>query len=245
MLAGQLNFCPVRVTDAMINDRFCCISIETATEQGSVAVSNGETVFPVALAREKGSSRQIYAAIREALDRAALDRSELTCVAFGNGPGSFTGVRVAAATAQSLAFSLGVPVIAVSSLAAIAVQAGRVHGAEPVAACLDARMGEAYLGVYRFDASGLAIPVQADRLVCPDDFVIEYDDVMAAGPGWQAYPQMIEHNAGSISATEVGIWPTAAAVAVEAQELFRQGKVLAPHEALPNYVRDKVAHQGK
>jgi len=238
-----LNFCRDLMTEAMATDRFCCIAIETASEHGSVAVSNGENVFPVKLAHETGSSRQIYAAIRDALNRAAMDPSELSCVAFGNGPGSFTGVRVATATAQSLAFALQLPVIAVSSLAAIAVQAGRMHGAEPVAASLDARMGEAYMGVYRFDASGRAIPIEADRLVSPDEFVLEQDGVMAAGPGWQAYPQMLENNSARLVATETGIWPSAAAVAVEAQELFRQGAVLAPHEALPNYVRDKVTHQ--
>lgn len=232
-------------TGTKVENRFCCIAIETASEQGSVAVSNGETVFPVRLADGKDSSRQIFAAIREALDKAALDKADITCIAFGNGPGSFTGVRVSTAVAQSLAFALELPVVAVSSLAAIAVQAGRVHGIEPVAACLDARMGEAYMGIYRFDGNGLAVPVQPDHLVCPDDFVLEQEGVMAAGPGWQAYPQMLENNAARIVASELDIWPAAAAVALEAHELFRQGEVLAAHEALPNYVRDKVAHQGK
>lgn len=224
---------------------FCCLAIETATRQGSVAVSTGEHVFTVRLGEAADSSRQVYGAIAEALDRASLARSNLTCIAFGNGPGSFTGVRVAAAAAQSLAFALDLPVIPVSSLAAVAVEAGRTRGAEPIAVCLDARMGEAYMGIYEFDSNGLAVAIQSDRLVKPDDYCLPDDDrpVLAAGPGWDAFPDMLRRNADSISAIAADIWPGAAAVTVEAQELFRQGKTLAPHQALPNYVRDKVAHQ--
>jgi len=225
---------------------FCCIAIETATERGSVAVSDGENVFTVKLGAEKDSSRQIFGAIREALDRADLPLSSVSCVAFGNGPGSFTGVRVATSAAQSLAFSLEVPVVAVSSLAAVAIEAGRTRGVEPIAVCLDARMGEAYVGLYRFDAAGLAVELMADGLVNPDTFTLAAAPgrSLAAGPGWLAYPQMLENNHDSISDAATDIWPGAAAVAVEAQELFRQGRVLMPQDALPNYVRDKVAHQG-
>jgi tRNA threonylcarbamoyladenosine biosynthesis protein TsaB len=224
---------------------FRCIAIETATERGSVAVSDGENVFNVKLGTEKGSSRQIFGAIREALSRADMSQSSLTCVAFGNGPGSFTGVRVAASAAQSLAFALQVPVIAVSTLAAVAIEAGRTRGAEPIAVCLDARMGEAYAGVYRFDATGLAVPLLADGLVNPDTFILPAAPslALAAGPGWSAYPQMLAKNRDRISAVVDDIWPGAAAIAVEAQELFRQGRVLLPQDALPNYVRNKVTHQ--
>ena len=226
------------------NAAFRCIAIETATERGSVAVSDGENVFTVKLGAEKGSSRQIYGAVREALNRADLPMSSVTCVAFGNGPGSFTGVRVATSAAQSLAFSLQVPVVTVSSLAAVAIEAGRTRGVEPIAVCLDARMGEAYLGLYRFDASGLAVELMADGLVNPDSFSLAASDpALAAGPGWVAYPQMLENNRDRISATATDIWPGAAAIAVEAQELFRQGRVFMPQDALPNYVRNKVTHQ--
>jgi len=227
------------------NAAFRCIAIETATERGSVAVSDGEHVFTVKLGAEKGSSRQIFGAVREALNRADLPLSSLTCVAFGNGPGSFTGVRVAASAAQSLAFSMQLPVVTVSSLAAVAIEAGRTRGVEPVAVCLDARMGEAYVGLYRFDASGLAVELMADGLVNPDNFRLEAapGPVLAAGPGWVAYPQMLDNNRDRISGTATDIWPGAAAIAVEAQELFRQGKVVMPQDALPNYVRNKVTHQ--
>lgn len=236
---------PMPEPDATKSKSFCCLAIETATAQGSVAVCRNEHVFGVALGTATDSSRQVYGAIREALNRADLAQQDLTCIAFGSGPGSFTGVRVAAATAQSLAFALQLPVIPVSSLAAVAVEAGRTRGAEPVAVCLDARMGEAYLGIYEFDAHGVAIPLLADSLVQPDSFRLPVTSrpVLAAGPGWDVYPAMLAANADRIDTTATDIWPSAAAVVVEARELFRQGRAVVAHQALPNYVRNKVAHQ--
>ncbi len=223
---------------------FRCIAIETATGQGSVAAADGDNVFAVRLDDARDSSRQVYMAIDEALGRGSIDRKSLDCIAFGNGPGSFTGVRVATAAAQALGFALGIPVCPVSTLAAVAVEAGRTHGAEPVAVCLDARMGEVYLGVYEFSASGIAIPILPDQLANPETF--ELPDlgkpVFAAGPGWDAYPNLLAANAGRIAGTAANIWPGAAAIAVEARELFRQGKCVEPHEALPNYIRNKVTY---
>lgn len=247
MLMRLCSFYPKIMNDSELTTAplFRCLAIETATQHGTVAVSDGEHVFTVRLGSDTGSSRQVYSAVKEALSRANMSQDSLTCIAFGCGPGSFTGVRVAAAAAQSLAFALGLPVIPVSSLAAAAIEVGRTRGAEPVAVCLDARMGEAYLGIYEFDANGLAVATTPDALVSPAVFRLPDSGrpVFAAGPGWDVYPEMLRRNADQISATDADIWPGAAAITVEAQELFRQGKTMAPHEALPNYVRNKVAHQ--
>ena len=228
--------------DAQQTTGFRCIAIETATAKGTVAACVGDHVFVVRLDTAQGSSRQIYQAVNEALERGSIERATLDCIAFGNGPGSFTGVRVATAAAQSLSFALGIPAVPVSSLAAVAVEAGRTLGAEPIAVCLDARMGEAYLGVYEFAADGTATPLLADRLVDPANFRLpDYGrPVTAAGPGWEAYPGLLEANLGTIDKQALSIWPGAAAIAVEARELFRQGRHVAPHQALPNYVRNKV-----
>jgi tRNA threonylcarbamoyladenosine biosynthesis protein TsaB len=221
---------------------FRCIAIETATSRGSVAVLDGDTFFVAELDAARDSSRRVYGALREVLDRAGLQLGSLDCVAFGNGPGSFTGVRVAVAAAQALAFAADLPACPVSSLAAMAAQAGRTHGAEPIAACLDARMGQVYFGLYRFDPTGLAIPVQPDRLAEPDSelFPDGGEPAMAVGPGWRVYPELLATNAAMIAGVDDSIWPTAAGIAVEARERFRQGKVVPSHEALPNYVRNKV-----
>ena len=225
------------------NSPFRCLAIETATQRGSVAVCDGDAVFQVQLDEATGSSRQIYRAIAEALDRASLQRQDLQCIAFGNGPGSFTGVRVATSVAQALAFALAIPVIPVSTLAAIAVEAGRSRGMEPVAACLDARMGEVYCGVYGFAADGTAQALLEDQLADPTAFSLaDYPGAFAAGPGWTAYPELLAANAGHIAGEATDIWPGAAAVAVEARELFRQGRTVVAHDALPNYIRNNVTY---
>jgi len=107
---------------------------------------------------------------------------------------------------------------------------------------LDARMGEAYVGVYEFDANGVACPLLRDALADPASYSLDgiARDALAAGPGWAAYPGMLAANEPYLAKSVTDLWPSAAAVAVEARELFRQGRVLAAHEALPNYVRDKV-----
>ncbi|NND54477.1 MAG: tRNA (adenosine(37)-N6)-threonylcarbamoyltransferase complex dimerization subunit type 1 TsaB [Gammaproteobacteria bacterium] len=225
------------------NARFCCLALETATQRGSVAACIDDAVFTVHLDDSSGSSRRIYQAIQEALNRASLQRGDLQCIAFGNGPGSFTGVRVATSVAQALAYALDVPVIPVSTLAAVAVEAGRSRGMEPVAVCLDARMGEVYTGVYRFAADGTAEAILTDRLADPATFSLEdYSGAFAAGPGWEAYPDLLAANAGYIAGQATDIWPGAAAVAVEARELFRQGRTVVAHDALPNYIRNNVTY---
>lgn len=222
---------------------FRCLAIETATQRGSVAIADGDTVFSEALDESAGSSRQIYRLIAAVLDKAALQRSDLTCIAFGNGPGSFTGVRVATASAQALGFALGIPVIPVSTLAAVAIEAGRTRGWEPVAVCLDARMGEVYTGVYNFAPDGTARPLLPDQLADPETFSLAaFPGSYAAGPGWDAFPELLARNAGHIAGQAPDIWPGAAAIAVEARELFRQKRGLAAHNALPNYVRNNVTY---
>jgi len=208
-----------------------------------VAVADGDRVFSEHLDETTGSSRQIFRAINRTIDKSGLQRSDLDCIAFGNGPGSFTGVRVATAATQSLAYALKLPVVAVSTLAAIAVEAGRSRGVEPVAACLDARMGEVYVAVYQFAADGTAQALLADQLADPAEFSLAaFPGVSVAGPGWLAYPELLQRNADHIATQATDIWPSAAAVAVEARELFRQGKAVDAHDALPNYIRDKVTY---
>ncbi len=223
---------------------FRCIAIETATARGSVAVASGDAVFVVRLDAARDSSRQLFLAIDEALARGDIDRRSLDCIAFGNGPGSFTGVRVATAAAQALGFALDIPVCPVSTLAAVAVEAGRARGAEPVAVCLDARMGEAYIGVYEFDANGVAVAVVPDQLADPATYRLPAlaKPALAAGPGWEVYPELRANNAATLCGAAPDIWPGAAAVAVEARELFRQGRCVAAHAALPNYIRNKVTY---
>ena len=122
----------------LVMSSFRCLAIETATSQPSIAVATEEQVCSVVLSDSRNSSRQLYQSINQLLNQAELRPDQLDCVAFGCGPGSFTGVRVAAGAAQALAYANSVPVCRVSTLAALALAGGLEHGELPVAACLDA-----------------------------------------------------------------------------------------------------------
>jgi tRNA threonylcarbamoyladenosine biosynthesis protein TsaB len=224
---------------------FKCLAIETATNESSVAACNGDRIEILHLQDSRSASRELYQSVAVVLEQAELEMADLDCVAFGCGPGSFTGVRVAAGAAQAIAFAQDITVCRVSSLAAMAAAVHKHHGWTPVAACLDARMNEAYLGIYDLDAGGMPQVILADQLVQPADFCFDTDagKLLLAGNGWHAYPELVENNRDFIAACEYDIWPDAMAVIAIARMQFAAGKFVQPFEALPNYVRNQVTHQ--
>ena len=188
------------------------------------------------------SSRHIFAAVGAVLADMGLQKDELTAIAYGRGPGSFTGVRVAASAAQGLAYARSLPVAGVSSLQALAHHVAGLTIGDRIAACLDARMQEAYVGIYELVADGVLENIAPDSLVQPDHYRLaaSYPDVLAAGPGWAAYPDMLDGFKGHV---DYACQPDALAILQAAGRLYAEGKLIAAHEALPNYVRDKVTHQ--
>ena len=217
---------------------FRALAVETSTTHASVAACNGESVQSIVLADNQASSRQVFAAIRDAAAGVGLRLADVQAVAYGCGPGGFTGVRVAASAAQGLAFSLDVPVCRVSSLAALASNVAGDAGT--VAACVDARMGEAYLGVYAVQADTIKC-IAADALVVPSGYSLaaHFPDALPAGNGWAAFPEMLVDPA---RAPVPDVWPDAQAVLHIARQQFAAGQTVAPADALPNYVRDNVTH---
>lgn len=221
-------------------DSFTCLAIETATEHCSVALAaNGRRQIRH-LTSSKESSREIYAVIAEILDAAGLAVRDLDCIAFGCGPGSFTGLRIAAGVAQGLAYSQALPVCRVSTLAALALAAVREHDAQRIAACLDARMGEVYLGLYQRAADGLPVSHRDDALLAPDAVDLDNADWLAVGSGWTAYPEMHARLAERISGCMSEVWPDADAVLTLAEHAYMRGDVVMPAGAIPNYLRNKV-----
>ena len=219
-----------------------CLAIETATERASVAVvANGQTLTRV-MSESRNSSREIYAVIQALLAEAGLNLSDLRCVACSQGPGSFTGVRVAVAAAQGLGYSLGVPVIGVSTLATLARSAMRRGVTGCIAPCLDARMGEAYVGLYDCRAGQLPMALLADRLVEPAAYRLapQSQPLVAVGPGWEAHPLMLQAGA-ELTPFGGSLLPTAAAVLDLAAAAYRAGQESRAQALRPNYLRDKVA----
>ncbi len=220
---------------------FNCLALETSSTRSTVAACHGKKVVSLELADSKTSSRLIYKTVQTVLDEAGLSFGHLNAIAYGCGPGNFTGVRVAASAVQGLAFTRSLPVARVSSLESLACQVGHVPAGGCIAASLDARMGEAYVGVYRVAVDGRLENISADRLVEPQQFRLAdvYPQAVAAGPGWKAFPEMLTGFGGDVSDD---VWPDAAAVLAVANRQYLAGELLTAAEALPNYVRDKVTH---
>jgi tRNA threonylcarbamoyladenosine biosynthesis protein TsaB len=223
---------------------FRCLAVETATEQTSLALCDGGRLALREVRGLKAPSRTVYLLVRELLDELGLAPADLDCLAFGAGPGSFTGVRVAAALAQGLGAGLGIPVFRASTLAVLAATTLREHPASAAATAvlpvLDARMGQVYLGRYRADPVRGVVALGADRLLDPGAVsMAECAGGWGAGHGWAA------HQAGLPVAVLVGL---DAALLPSAQDLLRlaepawqAGELLPAAEALPEYLRDSVA----
>ncbi|MBK6758258.1 MAG: tRNA (adenosine(37)-N6)-threonylcarbamoyltransferase complex dimerization subunit type 1 TsaB [Moraxellaceae bacterium] len=216
------------------------LAIETATEACSVAIylDNGQII-----SRYQHSPRLqtqlLLPMVDELLAEAQLSASLLSAVAYSRGPGSFTGVRIAAATAQGLAFGWDLPVIAISSLQSLAQSAYRILEHSSVIGVFDARMSEVYLGAYRVQ-DGLMQAVIEERVCSPQQLsAIPQDNWALVGDG-ASYLATIEAQVNTIVVSKADFYPHAYDVAVLAQRAWQQGLAQAPELALPVYLRDSV-----
>lgn len=210
------------------------LALETSTDACSVAIWQEGRITVVEAVIPRQHTQRLLPMVTEVLTLAATSLEACQAIAFGCGPGSFTGVRMAAGVAQGLAFGLEVPVIPVSTLAAIAWQAQQQYPARRYVATLDARMQELYWAIYERRADQW-LEVKAAQLTSYAALVAaleaEPEPALICGPGWSAY-------APSPPPTLVP-WPSASAIAELA--VFANGVTAAT--ALPTYVRNEVAHQ--
>jgi tRNA threonylcarbamoyladenosine biosynthesis protein TsaB len=179
--------------------------------------------------------------LRELLDEANIDLKALDGVAFGAGPGSFTGLRIACGVAQGLAFGANLPVAAVSTLQALAQQSG----ADKVIACLDARMGEIYHAAYERQNNAW-VEVSAPALFKPEEAPkVTGNDWVGVGTGWLVYPEVLQTVYGEqlreLPKPGNSSHPTATSIAELALPTFETGLARPAHEAAPIYIRNKVA----
>ena len=215
------------------------LAIETATEACSVALSidgdlrerfeiaprrHGELVLPWADAL---------------LAEAGIAKSQLDAIAVGRGPGAFTGVRLAVAIAQGVALALDRPVVAISTLAALAMQGD--GGA--ILAAIDARMGEIYCAAFTHDADGLVAAFDVEQLVRPDAAVLSNGrDWIGVGSGFSADDGALVTSLGDrLLRCDPTALPHAADVARLAVRAFANGEAVAPEKLEPAYLRNNVA----
>ncbi|MEO7149811.1 MAG: tRNA (adenosine(37)-N6)-threonylcarbamoyltransferase complex dimerization subunit type 1 TsaB [Rhodanobacteraceae bacterium] len=218
------------------------LAIETATEFCSVALLQGDTLIERRELAPRRHAELVLPFAESLLFEAGITRKQLDGIAVGRGPGAFTGVRLGVSIAQGLALALDLPVVTVSSLAAMAMQAPR-DGAD-VLALIDARMGEIYAGAFRFDVDGLVQSIDDERVIRAGDLVLPSSSTawIAIGSGWGAYRDTLLARLPSPPRwAEGNRYPQARDVARLAAPRFAAGDVAPPERALPVYLRDKVA----
>ena len=214
------------------------LAFETATEACSVAVwIHGQVRERFELAPRRHAELALPWA-EALLAEAGVAKSQLDAIAVGRGPGAFTGVRLAIAVAQGIALALDRPIIPVSTLAALALQAN----ARDVLAAIDARMGEVYVGAYRCQ-NGDARLLDHERVAKPEDVVLpEGGTWMGCGTGFGAVDGLLPRTLGDrLQSFDANALPHAADIARLAVHAFARGEAVAPERAEPAYLRDNVA----
>ena len=226
------------------NKHMNILALDTCTELCSAAFLYQGTLFERAVLTKRGHSDLILGMIDEVLIEAKTDKASIDVVAFGRGPGSFTGVRISAAVAQGIAFALDVPVVAISSLAALAQGAADRLDVDYLAALIDARMGEVY-GCHYHCQDGLVRPLDSERVSPPSEFKpFGVQKWTGVGSAWGEYGAILSQQfADSLVASWADCYPHAASVIKLAEAPAQAGDVLSPEKALPVYLRNNVAKQ--
>ena len=217
------------------------LAIETSTECCSVALLHGGALIERSELAPRRHAELVLPMAESLLAEAGLKRAQLHGIAVGRGPGAFTGVRLAISVTQGLAFALNIPVVTISSLAALAMQAPQ--DAQATLAVMDARMGEVYACALRSDARGHAQALDEERVASVEDLALPAAASWnVIGSGWDAYRDALRARLPGEPVWAKGdAFPQARDVARLALPQFEAGDVLPPERALPVYLRDKVA----
>jgi tRNA threonylcarbamoyladenosine biosynthesis protein TsaB len=220
------------------------LALDTATECCSAALLVGERLLAREAELVREHAERILPMIDELLAEAGVTLRGLDAIAFGRGPGSFTGVRLAASLTQGLAFGAGLGVVPVSDLRAIAQRAfDEDAGITRALVCNDARMQEVYWACFERNADGLAAPRGPEGVAPPASVQLPsgWSGVSGLGRGFSAYPALRSLAGVSVRSPWDRLLPRAVEVARLAAPELSAGRVLGPEAALPVYLRDDVA----
>jgi tRNA threonylcarbamoyladenosine biosynthesis protein TsaB len=214
------------------------LAFETSTERLSLALFCGERIFVRDMQAGQRHAELILGEIETLLASAGLKKESLDGIAFGEGPGSFTGLRIASGVAQGLALALDIPVTGVGTLLAVADSSEHTR----VVACLDARMGEVYHAAYEKEGARWRVLI-APGLHRPESVPLPSGEAwVGCGSGFAAYADTLRTRHGALlSSVSPDVFPTAAAIARLALPIFQTGEGKDAAQAQPFYLRDKVA----
>ncbi|PHS69543.1 MAG: tRNA (adenosine(37)-N6)-threonylcarbamoyltransferase complex dimerization subunit type 1 TsaB [Methylophaga sp.] len=218
------------------------LALDTCTECCSAALLYQGKLYERIEMTQRGHSDLILGMMDELFNQAGTTISMIDAVAFGRGPGSFTGVRIGVGVAQGIAYARDVPVIPVSSLAAVAQGVMDSSDAEYIAVAMDARMGEIYCASFQ-RINGLASILDQERVCPPEDFVVQSDKSwIGIGTGWGEYESILtDHFEGNLTKVSVKHYPQASSIIKLAQREAEAGLLLPAEQALPVYLRNNVA----
>lgn len=217
------------------------LAIETSTEACSVALVHGDEVIVRSEIAPRRHAELVLPMADALLAEVGLGRHALDAIAVGRGPGAFTGVRLGISLAQGMALALDRPVVTVSSLAALALEAPENEAA--ILAVIDARMGEIYAASFRRDDNGGLVALDEERVCTAESLVLpEAAAWHVVGTGWATYGAVLRARlTGALLTPDGACFPQAEHVAELAVREFKAGHAQAPELALPVYLRDKVA----
>ena len=217
------------------------LAIDTATERCSVAVAIDGNITESTADTPRGHADLVLPMIQTLLAEAGLSLAQLDGIAYGRGPGAFTGVRIAIGVVQGLAFGARLLTAGISNLAAVAQQVAKPG--DRVLVCMDARMGEVYWGVFECTLNGLVHETRSEEVAAPERVIEQMASSpppsVLAGTGFQAYPQLAE--IATTGETFPVLLPRARDIALLGIHEFEQGRGLKAADAQPVYLRNQVA----
>lgn len=219
------------------------LAIDTSTEACSAALYiDGELIERYLVAPRK-HIELLKPMVDEVMKAAEVDVNELTGLAFGAGPGSFAGLRVACAFVQGMGAGLDIPVVPVSTLKAMAQQVLDAHPDKTVLVMLDAKMKEVYWGVYRLEDKEVitVLPEKVTRIDEIPNFtgIVGLANIIGAGDGWNVTPNWVE--ALKPEFIEKNVYPRAGEIALLSIDDFENGMALDADQVSPIYLRNNIA----
>ena len=219
------------------------LALDTSSNACSVAATDGEVVVESHVVEPREHTRLLVPMINRLLDELAVSLADLDAIVLGNGPGSFIGMRIGASVAQGLAFGSGVKIVQVSSLAAVATEVMMSEQAERVVVAQDARMNQVYAGEFFCDEEDLPAIDGEERIVASNFSFDSAAPFVAAGQGWQRYPDLLDGNRDALTRVSAVGLPRARFLLPGGRVAWAGGKAVDPADIVPAYLRSKVAEK--